>query len=214
MGESVGGRVGYQVGMESRSCSKTQILFMTTGIFLMRLVNNPDSLEKYSHIIMDEVHERDLDIDFSLVVIKHLLSRILNAAPNQQQIPGSLSNLKFKLILMSATFNTELFKHYFSRTSICDIEKKQVYEGALEKQLAADYELQQRIQREWGPAAGKNAWDNLGNDPRKGRNDDTDMEDEDQWVETKEDEKRHQIPVVQTDDPAEMIEINARMFKI
>ena len=82
MGESVGGRVGYQVGMESRSCSKTQILFMTTGIFLMRLVNNPDSLEKYSHIIMDEVHERDLDIDFSLVVIKHLLSRILNAAPN------------------------------------------------------------------------------------------------------------------------------------
>jgi len=53
----------------------TKILFMTTGIFLARLVNNPDSLKNYSHIIMDEVHERDLDIDFSLVVVKHLLAK-------------------------------------------------------------------------------------------------------------------------------------------
>lgn len=49
---------------------------MTTGIFLMRLVNNPESFNKYTHIIMDEVHERDLDIDFSLVVLKHLLARM------------------------------------------------------------------------------------------------------------------------------------------
>jgi ATP-dependent RNA helicase TDRD9 len=48
---------------------------MTTGIFLMRLVNNPKSLQKYTHLIMDEVHERDLDIDFSLVVVKHLLNK-------------------------------------------------------------------------------------------------------------------------------------------
>lgn len=106
---------------------------MTTGIFLMRLVNNPESLEKYTHIIMDEVHERDLDIDFSLVVIKHLLGKILNNVQSAPAKPGSLQNLKFKLILMSATFNTELFRHYFSRSSICDIEKKSVYEGASEK---------------------------------------------------------------------------------
>ena len=53
----------------------TKILFMTTGIFLQRLVNNPDSLRSYTHLIMDEVHERDLDIDFSLVVVKHLLAK-------------------------------------------------------------------------------------------------------------------------------------------
>ena len=52
----------------------TKVIFMTTGIFLMRLVNNPKSLRSYTHLIMDEVHERDLDIDFSLVVVKHLLS--------------------------------------------------------------------------------------------------------------------------------------------
>ena len=78
LGDQIGGLVGYQVGMEARSSSRTKILFMTTGIFLMRLVNNPQSLEKYTHIIMDEIHERDLDIDFSLVVIKHLLGKIMN----------------------------------------------------------------------------------------------------------------------------------------
>jgi len=107
LGERVGGKVGYQVGMESRVSQDTRIMFMTTGIFLMRLVNNPDSLVKYTHIIMDEVHERDLDTDFSLVVLKHLLGK-----------RGEENALNFKLILMSATFNTQLFANYFSRTSI------------------------------------------------------------------------------------------------
>lgn len=118
---------------------------MTTGIFLQRLVNNPDSLKKYTHIIMDEgkwqsfaklffiiedqllkltwyiVHERDLDIDFSLVVIKHLLVR-------------EADGYNFKLILMSATFNIELFSNYFSKSSIKEIEKLMVYVGVEEKQ--------------------------------------------------------------------------------
>jgi len=55
---------------------------------------------------MDEVHERDLDIDFSLVVVKHLLSKQGTEA------------LQFKLILMSATFNYELFANYFSKSSV------------------------------------------------------------------------------------------------
>ena len=78
----------------------------------MRLVNNPDSLTKFTHIIMDEVHERDLDIDFSLVVIKHLLAKTME---NQ-------NGLKFKLVLMSATFNTELFANYFAKTSVQGVE--------------------------------------------------------------------------------------------
>ena len=74
--DRVGNKVGYQVAMESRTSPETRVLFMTTGIFLMRLVNSPESLHRYTHIIMDEVHERDLDIDFSLVVLKHLLARM------------------------------------------------------------------------------------------------------------------------------------------
>jgi HrpA-like RNA helicase len=61
---------------------------------------------------MDEVHERDLDIDFSLVVLKHLLDKS-----------------SFKLILMSATFNTELFSNYFSKSSIKHINYQNVYQG-------------------------------------------------------------------------------------
>lgn len=77
IGEKVGQTVGYHVGMARRKTpGVTKILFMTTGIFLQRLVNNPDSLRSYTHLIMDEVHERDLDIDFSLVVVKHLLAKV------------------------------------------------------------------------------------------------------------------------------------------
>lgn len=70
---------------------------------------------------MDEVHERDLDIDFSLVVVKHLISRMQ---------PGVSNELQFKLVLMSATFNYELFANYFSNTSVQGIEKVNVYQGA------------------------------------------------------------------------------------
>ena len=56
------------------------------------------------------VHERDLDIDFSLVVIKHLLTK-------------ESEGLNFKLILMSATFNLELFSNYFSKTSVKEVEQ-------------------------------------------------------------------------------------------
>ena len=116
--ERVGGTVGFQVGMQTKKTPGiTRITFMTTGIFLMRLVNNPDSLRSYTHLIMDEVHERDLDIDFSLVVVKHLLAQ------------GEQDGLKFKLILMSATFNTNLFANYFASNSVETVESVNAYEG-------------------------------------------------------------------------------------
>ncbi len=65
------------------------------------------------------MHERDLDIDFSLVVIKHLLNN---------------PDYNFKLVLMSATFNIELFANYFSLTSIKEIESLKTYVGAEEKE--------------------------------------------------------------------------------
>ena len=73
---------------------------------------------------MDEVHERDLDIDFSLVVLKHLIARMKSQEQN---------SLNFKLILMSATFNTTLFANYFSQSSIAGVESLEVYVGIEEK---------------------------------------------------------------------------------
>ena len=134
--------------MESRTSPETRILFMTTGIFLQRLVNSPESLAKYTHIIMDEVHERDLDTDFSLVVLKHLLGNI------------EAGNLGFKLILMSATFNTDLFANYFSKSSIANIEKTQVYVGVDEAYKKEEEMRLQKLQKDWGRAE-PGAWDKL-----------------------------------------------------
>ena len=151
LGERVGHRVGYHVGMESRASPETRIMFMTTGIFLMRLVNNPDSLHKYTHLIMDEVHERDLDIDFSLVVIKHLLAAMEKKNQN---------GLNFKLLLMSATFNTDLFANYFSKSSIRQVETCKVYDGVEERYRKEEEERNIKLQRDWGRAE-PNAWDKL-----------------------------------------------------
>ena len=114
----------------------------------MRLVNNPDSLVEFSHIIMDEVHERDLDIDFSMVVIKHLLA-------NMQK-----RNYTFKLLLMSATFNTGQFLNYFSRGSIDSIESQAVYLGMEEKYIKDEKIKKEKMRDEW-QGCGADAWDNI-----------------------------------------------------
>ncbi|CAD8052144.1 unnamed protein product [Paramecium sonneborni] len=100
----LGTLVGYQVGMDSQISSKqTQIQFVTTGIFLQKLVHDREQvLKDYTHIIMDEVHERDIDIDFCLIIIKNLLKHFKET----------------KLILMSATICSDKFANYFSKKSI------------------------------------------------------------------------------------------------
>ena len=85
--------------MANRFIQETKVLFVTTGIFLQRLVNDSEFLDSVGYVILDEVHERDVDIDFTMVILKHLLGT---------------NKFKFKLILMSATINTELFSHYFA----------------------------------------------------------------------------------------------------
>ena len=59
---------------------------------------------------MDEVHERDIDIDFSLIIIKHFL----------KVFPG------VKLILMSATICAEMFSNYFAKNSIQNIDNEEI----------------------------------------------------------------------------------------
>ena len=62
------------MGMDANFTDRTKILFVTTGIFLQRLVYERENFfDEYTHIIMDEVHERDIDIDFSLIIVKHFI---------------------------------------------------------------------------------------------------------------------------------------------
>ena len=103
-GEKVGETCGYSIKLERKCSSRTRITLCTTGILLRRLQCDPD-LANISHLIIDEVHERDLNSDFALIILKDLLQRRKN----------------LKLILMSATFEKSIFSSYFSGCAIVEI---------------------------------------------------------------------------------------------
>lgn len=84
--------------MDNKSSEKTQIKFMTYGIFIQELLFKKNIT--YTHIILDEVHERSLEMDFVFIALKKLLDS-----------PGHESK---KLIIMSATINSAGFIKYFS----------------------------------------------------------------------------------------------------
>jgi len=94
--EPLGQTVGYSIRLENKRSSKTRLLLCTTGILLRRLQCDPD-LASVSHVFVDEVHERDLNTDFLLIILKDLLLR----------------RKSLKLVLMSATLNAERFSDYF-----------------------------------------------------------------------------------------------------
>ncbi|XP_078051873.1 ATP-dependent RNA helicase DHX30 [Augochlora pura] len=100
--EGVGETVGYHVRLNnSIPPSMGSILFCTTGIILRKLQYNP-TLNGVSHVIIDEAHERTLQID----ILLNLMKKLLRVKPD------------LKLIIMSATVNTELFQQYFQCTTI------------------------------------------------------------------------------------------------
>ncbi|GLT94813.1 hypothetical protein SLE2022_125340 [Rubroshorea leprosula] len=95
-GESLGETVGYQIRLESRRSAQTRLLFCTTGVLLRQLVQDP-YLNGVSHLLVDEIHERGMNEDFLLIILRDLLPK----RPD------------FRLILMSATINADLFSKYF-----------------------------------------------------------------------------------------------------
>ncbi|KAG6813786.1 hypothetical protein H0H92_007198 [Tricholoma furcatifolium] len=107
-GEQLGKTIGYQVRFEAKLPEEHgSITFCTTGIFLKRLQSalsdgiRSGSLDDVTHIIVDEVHERDVDTDLLLVVLKRLLA------------DRKARNKPIKIILMSATIDPTLFQNYF-----------------------------------------------------------------------------------------------------
>jgi HrpA-like RNA helicase len=96
LGDKVGMRMGHGIRDEMKN---TQIFFVTTG-YLVRLVAHcPHVFHDHTHLIIDEVHERSVDGDLLCLLAR----RLLEEHPN------------LRLILMSATVHTELYKTYFSR---------------------------------------------------------------------------------------------------
>ncbi|KAL7204806.1 hypothetical protein ACSBR2_017839 [Camellia fascicularis] len=95
-GEPLGESVGYKVRLEGMKGRNTHLLFCTSGILLRRLLSDRN-LNGITHVFIDEIHERGMNEDFLLIVLKDLLPR----------------RRDLRLILMSATLNAELFSNYF-----------------------------------------------------------------------------------------------------
>ncbi|CCM07097.1 uncharacterized protein FIBRA_09424 [Fibroporia radiculosa] len=104
-----GSSIGYQVRFESNLPEEHgSVTFCTTGIFLKRMQSallggGPmgRSLDDVTHVLVDEVHERDVDTDLLLVVLKRLLAE------------RKSRNKPIKIVLMSATIDPKLFQEYF-----------------------------------------------------------------------------------------------------
>lgn len=95
--EKVGETVGYHVRLNSRCCASTRIIYCTTGVLLRRL-QQEHFLDKVSHIVVDEVHERQVETDFLMTLLKQ------QAAQHPH----------LRLIMMSATMQESLFANYFT----------------------------------------------------------------------------------------------------
>ncbi len=95
MGEEVGDTVGYQVRFEDVSSPRTRLRFVTEGILTRRLISDPQ-LRGVDAVVLDEFHERHLDGDLALA----LLRRLQHTRP------------ELKLVVMSATLEAEPVAHF------------------------------------------------------------------------------------------------------
>ncbi|TDH65933.1 hypothetical protein CCR75_008433 [Bremia lactucae] len=110
---------GFQIRLESRMTRHTRLLFCTTGI-LLRKLQDPRTLGEYvSHVIVDEVHERDLQSDVLLALLRQFLAE--NNAARRLKFGGTLPPLK--VILMSATLQAASFQEYFGGAAVCPMIK-------------------------------------------------------------------------------------------
>ncbi|PQQ10260.1 DExH-box ATP-dependent RNA helicase DExH6 [Prunus yedoensis var. nudiflora] len=110
-GENVGEDIGYKIRLEFRGGRHSSIVLCTNGILLRLLVSRgtgrskagdsnketKEDVNDITHIIVDEIHERDHHSDLMLAIIRDMLS----------------SHPHLHLILMSATVDAERFSHYF-----------------------------------------------------------------------------------------------------
>lgn len=101
----LGGAVGYQVRFTENVGEQTAVKFMTDGILLAE-IQSDRWLSRYDTILIDEAHERSLNIDFLLGYLKQLLQR----------------RRDLKVIVTSATIDTERFAAHFGNAPVVNVE--------------------------------------------------------------------------------------------
>lgn len=103
-GSRLGATVGFQTRFDQQVSQTTRLKVMTDGILLQEIARDPE-LRAYDILIVDEVHERTLNIDFLIGYLRQLLPR----------------RMDLKVILMSATIEAERFQRFFHEAGIVEI---------------------------------------------------------------------------------------------
>jgi ATP-dependent RNA helicase DHX29 len=96
--------VGYSIRLEANTSRETRLVYATTGI-VMRMLEGSNDLKDITHLVLDEVHERSIDSDFLLIVLKKLLIR----------------RKDLKVVLMSATVDAERFSNYLGGAPVLNV---------------------------------------------------------------------------------------------
>ncbi|MDR2019179.1 MAG: DEAD/DEAH box helicase, partial [Treponema sp.] len=104
-GTAIPGLVGYKMRFEDKTGDGTAIKIMTDGILLQEMKLDP-WLSRYGCMIVDEAHERSLNIDFILGLLKRVLE----------------TRRDFKVIVSSATINAGVFSEYFGECPVVKID--------------------------------------------------------------------------------------------
>jgi len=102
---TLGQEVGYQVRFNDHSQADTLVKVMTDGVLLAEIAHDR-FLEKYDCLIIDEAHERSLNIDFLLGYLKQILAK----------------RSDLKVIITSATIDTERFSKHFNQAPVVSVE--------------------------------------------------------------------------------------------
>jgi ATP-dependent helicase HrpB len=128
----LGSEVGYQVRFESRLTSTTRLVFMTDAVLLRRLVDDPE-LKDFDLIVIDEFHERNLNQDLVLGIIKEL-----------QELGRDI-----KLLIMSATLDVSHLQRFLPDAYHFDVpglvyplETRNVTQAS---RLSTDHDFIQRV---------------------------------------------------------------------
>ncbi|PJE79511.1 hypothetical protein CI610_01517 [invertebrate metagenome] len=131
---ALGQQVGYQVRFTDYSGDNTLVKLMTDGILLAE-IQNDRFLNRYDTIIIDEAHERSLNIDFLLGYLKLILPR----RPD------------LKLIITSATIDVERFSKHFNNAPVIEVSGRtypvDMYYRPLDELALSGRDADQRLQQ-------------------------------------------------------------------
>lgn len=106
LGEKIGDSVGYAIRGDVVPCRKEggTIFYCTTGVLVRKLIDNP-ALVGISHVVIDEIHERSLELEMLIYFLKRL----------------AVFRSNFRLIVMSATMNQETYGEYLETCPVINI---------------------------------------------------------------------------------------------